>query len=215
MSQFIINSDYPMDKLVWLKEGQAKMNQWGEVTIELEHAIPAQIFVRGVWTIDNWETTYTFGTQRQESQYYTILSTLSADDNKVYLYASKEGAGNKDFKYRLWGVMYEQETRNVDVSPTASLSRNKFVINTDYKYPSLAIEGISDAGKTVYHHLGAYPFVDIWGKGDNTRGYEILTGDSFGSIYGSGEWAKLTTDAIIFSANTMPYKKYYFRIYMP
>lgn len=213
--KFILNSDYPVDKIVWLKEGDATMDAWGNINITLPHTVGAQIYVNGVWTIDDWTTTYNFSAQRQVAQGYEYQATAKATDSTVKISAAHENGANKTFKYRLWGFISEESSKGIEIKPTAGQSANRLVFSSDYEYPMLYKEGIATPGTTIAHGLGEIPYVDVWGKMQNDTGYSIVSGDCFGEVYGYGENIKITANEVIFKSTAPLYESYYYRIYLP
>lgn len=217
--RFIFNSDFPVDKIIWLKQGEVKMNAWGSTgdnPIQIAHNIGAQIYVNGVWTIDDWNTTYNFNAERVDGQGLVYYSFLSATNSTVYLSGAHASGANKTFKYHIWAFAEEEATKGLEAKATAGQSANKLVLSTDYSYPMLVREGKASPDTTITHSLDEIPYVEVWGNDPyNNQGYRIVTGDSFGKIYGSGEMVKVTKNQIIFSSETSLYNNYYFRIYMP
>lgn len=216
--KFIFNSDYPIDKIVWLKEGQVQM-RWGSTgdnPIEIAHDLGVQLYVNGVWTIDDWATTYTFNASRIDGQGYVYQSMLAANDQKVYLRGQHAQGDNKTFKYRLWGFLSEESTKGIPANKTAGWSGNKLVLSTDHDYPMLCKEGVVAPGTTITHALGDIPYVDVWGRSPyDNYGYRTISDDSFGQIYGSGGLVQIDSQKIVFRNNTDQYNSYYYRIYMP
>lgn len=217
--KFILNSDYPIDKIVWLKEGEKKMNasgSTGDNPIEITHNMGVQVYVTGVWTIDDWQTTYTFNADRVDGQGYLYQSVLGSTDAKVYVFAAHASGANKQFKYRIWGFMHEDATKGIEAKATAGYGMNRLVFSTDYEYPMLYKEGTASPNTVITHSLGVIPYVDIWGKssyGDHR--YSLVTDDQFGQTYGTGELIKITDSTITISSDTSQYNGYYYRIYLP
>ena len=59
--KFIFNSDYPIDKIVWLEQGEFDTDNYGNFEKTIAHKLLATPFVKGVWTYDDWATTWMFG----------------------------------------------------------------------------------------------------------------------------------------------------------
>lgn len=216
--RFIFNSDYPIDKIVWLKEGQVQMQlgSTGDDPIEIAHDLGVQLYVNGVWTIDNWATTYTFNASRIDGQGYAYQSLLAATASKVYLSGQHAQGGTSTFKYRLWGFLSEDATKGIPAKRTAGWSGNKLVLSTDHDYPMLCKEGVAAPGTTITHALGDIPYVDVWGRSPYTNyGYSTISNDSFGRAYGMGELVQIDSQKILFRNDSTQYDSYYYRIYMP
>lgn len=212
MSNLAIDTDHPMDKVVFLKEGQVSVTTANDAVFSFNHGIGAMLFVDGIWSPDNWSTTYQFGSSKRVGDVIAITSSLLANDTRV------EGTirynQNVTAKYRIWGFIEESTTLNLSVSETASKSENLFVINSDYNYPRLIAEGIANKGDTINHNAGVIPRVDIWRYDSYIQGYGKLYNDGFGLTYGGfGEFAKITANQIVFSNVTGAGDRYYYRVY--
>ena len=209
------NSDLPMDKVVWLEEGELTTDQWGSWDITIAHKLQAAPFVKGIWTTTDWATTWLTGSQRIDGQIVTDMSDVGSDGTNVYFSGFTNGS-NVKVKYKLWGVWCEDETRGFIAEFTKNKSKNRFILNSDYSYPQLVKEGYLTQGQTLTHSLGFIPYVDVWGYAtikSGVNGYKQWTRDSFGSIWGSGQDVQVTANTLTLgSSNTAPSKIYY-RIY--
>jgi hypothetical protein len=211
---FSFNSDLPMDKVIWLAEGEVTTDEWGNWDITIPHKLQALPFVKGVWTTTDWATTWLTGSQRIDGQSTTDTSDVGADATNVYFSGFSDP--NTKLKYKLWGVWCEGETKGKLAAFTKNLSKNKFVLNSDYNYPQLVKEGYLERGQTATHNLGFIPYCDVWAYEQirsGVNGYRQWTRDAFGSIWGTGENVKITDSNLsLSSANSAPSKIYY-RIY--
>lgn len=210
------NSDLPMDKIVWLYQGSTTANSWGAWDVTIPHKLQAAPFVKGVWTLDNWNTTWMTNARRQNGQYIDIACDVASDSTNVYLYGSSETA-NATIKYKLWGVWNENDTRSTLAEFTKGNSTNKFVINSDYNYPQLVMEGYLNKNSSINHGLDFYPQCDIWGYGNihydpNLYGYYQLAEDYFSSASGL-PIVKITKNTLSLSNYASAPSKIYYRIY--
>ena len=216
MSKFILDTDHPMDKLVWLWEGDISLDNFGFGEKTVAHGVGAQIFVQGIWTVDNWQTTNTFGTQRQEGQIMTYGGDVESDGTNVHFYITAASALGGTAKVRFWGVVNELETQNLPIRATAELSSNKFVLNTDFRYPKLIMEGYTGKNTTVGYSLNTYPYVDIWVLRDNETMYSYLNRDLFDATDYGTPLVKVTKTGILFgNEQYYPINKFYYRVYEP
>lgn len=212
MSNLAIDTDHPMDKAVFLFEGQINVTTADDAIFRINHNIGAMLFVDGIWSPDNWATTFSFGSSRRTGDVIGITSSLLANDTRIE--GSIRYNANVTVKYRIWGFVNEAETLALDVAGTSALSQNIFVINSDYNYPRLVMEGYANKGDTINHNLGEIPRVDIWRYDSYIQGYGKLYNDGFGLTYGGfGEFAKITANQIEFSNVTGAGDKYYYRVY--
>ena len=219
-SNFIISSDYPIDKIVWLYQGEVTTNSYGSWELTIPHKLTARPYVKGVWTTNDWATTWTTGSQQLSGQSYTNSSQVASDGTNVYFSGYQETA-KKKVKYKLWGVWNEADTYSNEANPTYGMSSNRLIINTDLKYPKLIAEGYLEKNKTYTHSLGYIPYVEIWSYReigindyqDTVWAWVQHSEDQFGTIYGVTPQVQITDTTIkVTNTSTSPSKIYY-RIY--
>lgn len=201
-----------------MQEGETTLDAYGDTPndITIQHNIGVQIYTNGVWTIDDWQTTYNFNANRMDAQTYYYASTLSSTASVVTLNASHMDGANKKLKYRVWGFMDEEATKGIGANKTAGYSLNRLVLSTDYQYPMLYKEGKATPNTTITHSLGVIPYVDIWtGSTANNHPFRLVTDDQFGIVYGEGGLVQVTDSAITFTNSSYADDEYYYRIYLP
>lgn len=212
LSNLILDSDYPIDKIVWLHEGTMNLSQ-GVNTLTIPHGVGAQIYPKGIWTVDDWATTQMFGVMRYgQGGLLDFTSQLSADSLNTDITLRYE-IGSATAKIRLWGVCNDTQIPNLEVPNTAPLSNNNLVIDTRNNYPKLFLEGFATPNTTVNHNLGAIPQVDIWAFDSYSNQWYLFADDSFGTMFGLGEFVKLTASTLEFTNNSGASSNYYYRIY--
>jgi hypothetical protein len=211
MNNFLFNSDHPIDKLVWLYEGEQTLSG-GYKEFTIAHNVGAQLFVQGIWSDNDWATTYPFCTQRVSGQTFAFRSTLYSGTSNVVGTILLDGGGSKKIKVRLWGVVHEGETLGLELNPTSVLSTNKFVLNTDNNYPQLLMDGYANPGTTIDHLLNEYPYVDVWYKASWSSGYSYVNDTCSG--LGSDNLVYTTTNSLVLGSGAQ-ITKYYYRIYQP
>lgn len=171
LNHFIFNSDYPTDKIVWLKEGQTTTpSSVGNKTVTFNMAnelgSPLSIFVKGAWSNDNWATSYMIGTSRTatSSPQMYIGTYLDWNNNnlRLQIQISNSAATSKTIKYRLWGVVRDDAQQAVEYPKNASVGKAKLIFNTELNYPRLYKDGIAKAGDVIEHNLQKIPYVDFW-----------------------------------------------------
>lgn len=209
MSDLLIDSDSPMDKVVYLYEGSVRTD-YQTAQFNLTHGVGAILFVDGIWSADNWATTYSFGASKRSGDVMAITSNLNSDSSRIegYILVDRDVA----IRYKLWGVVSEMDTLDLNVDETASESANRFIINSDYNYPRLIREGMATPNTTITHGLGSIPRVDVWRYSGNM--WAKMYNDGFGTTYGGfGEFVKLSDRNIVFTDNLGCADRYYYRIY--
>lgn len=227
MSHFLLSTDRPIDKIAWMWEGELELNHsdgdiayWGSKFFN--HNIGTQLFVKGIWSVDDWATTYSFGGTKLTSANLTEISSYCrANDTRVEFGATLKSDRALTAKVRLWGFVYEDETKGLELNPTVGLSRNKYALNTDFNYPRLYAEGYATKGGSSlgYDFDGALPYVDVWYIEPNSGNFEYL---DFGFYLNDvdTQWdaavVQIYRDVTLFDVEEQkPYTKYYYRIYEP
>lgn len=165
-NNFLLDSDYPMDKIVFLGEFEIEITSLGEYGYApfyevIPHHLGAIPFCNGVFSIDNWQTTYQVGAAIVEGDFAPKTFNLGSDANNIYISGTIDQIGT--LKARVWGVFDESTTLGTVADPTSGVT--DFILNSDYNYPRLVKNGLIDATEgtsTVNHNLGYVPFCDVW-----------------------------------------------------
>lgn len=213
MDNFLLNTDYPADKVVWLKEGTINANA-GSNDITLSHSFGVNLFVRGVFSRDNFSTTYEFGTYKYlpNSLVTDFSSYIASNTNEVLANIYLDSGAT--VKYRLWGVVNEAETQNLDINGTASETTNRFIVNTEYNLPRLYAEGYASPNTDFNHLLGFVPYVDVWGYDQYMAKWTLLPIGIFGSAFGVGSPVKVDIAKVSFTDQNPTYTNFYYRVYV-
>ena len=158
LDSFIVNSDYPADKIVWTAEGVAdSTNQYWEDVFGgmVLEPIPDSldwrtILIDGVWTNDDWETQYPINTNSRVMGYTeTGQGSYTVQFDELYLdimpkvqvlsfmfeyqcaAISARVYGGRTLKYRLWAYVMESDWDSYSETRTAETLANKLQLNTD------------------------------------------------------------------------------------
>lgn len=162
---FLLNTDYPMDKVIFLWEGYYDFS----LPKVCDHGLSFTPLVKIVWsTTSTFDTTYGVGdgpvTSITSTPFSPQLFSAYADSSSIYAIFGYPGAVAGAY-IRIYAFM--PSNINVDTPPTAS-SADSFVVNTDYNYSKLLMEGVtatssvSSSSEVVVHGLGYYPQVEVW-----------------------------------------------------
>ena len=173
---FLINTDYEMDKIIYFKEQYVTPNQYGRATIA--HGLGITPLITGVWsTTSDFAVPHPFSPPRSyyssaadENKWITDTVECYADSTNIYLdlYSGSVDAfppTTYPFYVRLMG--FEPSNSNADL-PSTSDNAGKFIINTDYNYLKLhstgveAFPGSSPEVITITHNLGYRPQALFW-----------------------------------------------------
>lgn len=159
LDSFIVNSDYPAEKIVWTAEGTAdSTNQYwadffgGAVLEPIPESLDwRNILIDGVWTNDDWETQYPINTNSRVMGYINTGQgsyTVEFDELDVYIFPkgvevlsfrfeyqcamiSARAYGGRTLKYRLWAYVMESDWNSYSDTKTAETLASKLQLNTD------------------------------------------------------------------------------------
>lgn len=213
MQDFLLNTDYSADKIVWLKDGSISANA-GSNDIRLSNTLGVNLFVRGVFSRDNFQTAYEFGTDKYLANSLVLdFSSYVASDTSEVL-ANIWLNSSSTVQYRLWGVVNEAETQNLDINGTASDTTNEFIVNTKYNLPRLYAEGYANPDTDYNHSLGFIPYVDVWAYDQYMNKWSLLPVGIFGSAFGTGSPIKVDASKISFTSQNPTYTNFYYRVYV-
>lgn len=155
---FLLNTDYELDKIVLVKTGSFTNS------VDISHTLSFTPLAFGVWSFDsNFTTTNSLGDSALATEYgYTPPTTVNCRSfsNKITLKASGENATTATIYYRLYAMA--PPGTNAD-APTTSDLANQFILNTDYNYRKLNATGtFAQPGQSYSHNLGYLPQVMAW-----------------------------------------------------
>lgn len=200
-----MTSDYPMDKIVFFWEGEVTFTS--SITTPaafIPHNLPFAPLVFGVFTEDNWATTYT-------EPCYEPWVVLLSHNNNIEVRAYKAGGGGK-VKIRMFGF----EPSGDSILPPTSTQASAFVLNSDYGYLKLYAAGsvITDDGgnASISHNLGFVPIVMGWiSYPDGIQRWE----QSRGIAGGSKQGIEISDTKMMFhnDGTVDPGSVFYYRIY--
>ena len=226
---FVFNSEYPIDKVIYLKEGKVTSN--GVVNqVSFPHNLGFTPFVDGIYSFGDpsFNESYTFGSGKNitigtppNTLQVPIYLNISADKNNIYVifnFLPSDYVG--DIYFKIYGLA--DESADVDVQPTANQA-DKFVFNSKYNYCKIIKEGYADPqgeGKDVVinHGLGYYPQVSVWmSSAIGPEGWDKY--QTFALILGFpkyNNWVEITDQSVIFHISDSPGSdgtRFYYRIY--
>lgn len=229
LNRFIFNSDYPMDKIIWLNEGQTTTGAVGndkiiEIDVQTQFNSKWPIFVKGAYTFDDWASSIMVGATHSATTTPAkyVLTYLMWSSGKVRLTFSTNNSGgaNKSVKYRLWGVQRDDIDFAVDYPKNSSINKSKLIFNSDNNYPRIYKEGVAMTGDVIQHDLQRIPFVDYWhvtGSQTPNSLTSLWTYAPYGGLRTSGTFnmptVKATNTTIEFTKSGSSDVYYYYRIY--
>lgn len=200
-SNFLLNTDYPIDKIVYMQEGSWTPTSFDPETGSASNyevfttGIQATNFVCGEWSDDGFATSFPIGSvvgggwYRRDSQslLYRLIKGVEAYCGWGGVGISMSAFENKTIDFRFY-VLISEADWNAESNKTAGLS-NKLVLDTRENYPKLfedrIIELQADTPFVLNHNLGFRPFVRAWGgwnSDDPTERIFMPDADSIKSI---------------------------------
>ena len=180
---FLLNTDYEMDKIIYFKETKVTPDQFGDAIIP--YSLGFAPLITGLW-----DRSENFNTPRSFSQtsfldpitYQPVTDTVScsAGENGILLTMFSEQIA--PFYVRLIG--FEPSNSHRKIGKT-SQNANKFILNTDYNYLKLYKKGVEDikintsSGTvdpiTITHNLGYRPQALFWHEISDDYGGSSIT----------------------------------------
>lgn len=196
---FLLNSDYPLDKVVYLNNGSTVFDN--ATPIEIAHGLPFTPLVGGYWSFDaDFSTTYEFytGDFPSGNSDYIFAHEVDIESNATIITITMIDliGDSKTFYYRLYA--FQPDDYSADILPLAS-SGDNFVLNTDYNYMKLFNSDHftmgTDTSHTVDHNLGFMPVAMGWYSYFGSTIPIIRAGDISNGIL----TVEVTTTSIVFS----------------
>ena len=211
-TDFLLNTDYEMDKIVYFKEGEFT----GEDIFD--HNLNFTPLLFGVWSTDNdFSNSNTIGSTSVSYEPGATnplgVYAISYDYNKhIKIRTVGDGRTTTKIYYRLYAF---EPPNSKSSSPHTSSAAKQFILNTDYNYRKLKASGtFTQIGEEYYHNLGYIPHVVAWAKFQTDDGGEIEP-FSWGSLF-TGIYMTITPEKIKFSPDVSIYSRdfeIYWRIY--
>lgn len=157
-NNFIINSDYPLEKVAFLAEGDiypSTTSTGTELYLKfLDNPTGNKLLLDGLFSKDNWQTV-----ERSPDFINGLWSNESEIGYRAWI-GDWEG-----WKFRIWGFLPEDDL-TANGQATASLSATKMNLTTNLNYYKIAKTGktttTANADATVPHDLGYIPMFKAW-----------------------------------------------------
>lgn len=164
---FILDSDYPMDKIVFIGEYTVQPTEIPDY-FTANHNLGTLPLIIGIASNDNWQTTIPLPA-------LDIGIDVYSDNTKIMVVNMSDST----YSVKVFGLTVESD--NSDFSATSDLAQS-YILNTEYDYMKLLMSGEfqfdSAKTKTVQHNLGYVPTVLAWEEID-------LSAISLGIMYES------------------------------
>lgn len=216
---FLLNTDYPLDKVVFLNSGSITFAVSGTDYI-FAHGLPFTPLIKVTWsTSADFSTTYGVGDGPVSTDpnfpFLPQLTLAYADSTNVTLSFGNPGSVATAY-IRVYAMMPTDVEQEVDFTANAA---DSFVLNTDYNYTKLYMSGVTSSSSTpgssefVTHNLNYYPQVEVWfTKGSSTYATSFVQMLDGVQIYESFEIS--TTDLTMRRDPSLATTEYFhYRIY--
>ena len=199
---FLLNTDYEMDKIIYFKEGEIEAMQ----SKTIPHKLPFKPLVFGICSFNSDYS----DARAIPFQYFTtdntIAFTMDANGTNIQLGYVNYASGAPKMYYRIYA--FEPSDSRSKIGSTSKHAK-QFILNTDYNYCKLHSKGIANGNATITHNLGYIPQVLAWDELSSgwLMPVEYIT---LNNPYGIGvQNVKITNTQVIFSG----YNKVHYRIY--
>lgn len=166
-----VSSDYPMDKVVFLKTGSYSFTNGNGLIIPIPHGLKFTPLVNGSWSMtSNFSIQYEFSSGEFPSgnngYLYKRVMNIFADATNIYITGDNIGSTVTAY-YRIYG--FEPSHVTSSYAPL-SAQADDFSISSDYNNPKLLLNNYIDlpAGTAtdqyinVLHNIGTIPQAMGW-----------------------------------------------------
>lgn len=218
-----LNTDYPLDKVVWMYESSVTLAAFDIVDVTIPHGLGFIPLPKGMWTNQsNWATSYDFNsgpiiTNPSIPAYFTFQVVVESNPTNVILRTRSYVNTTTTLYYRIYCFMPSGVSA---LAPNTNTGGNRFIMNTDYNYTKLFMSGQTPTSSTpnstytLTHGLGYRPQVISWPQSGNTV-YDA----NFPMIWGgtiSDRGVDVGLDTITFKRSSVipSSESYHYRIYL-
>lgn len=218
---FLLNTDYEIDKIILVKEGQMD----GPGTTQVPHNMPFRPLVFGLCSFNSNYNTPNPTPYNQDPEYigsptpvinYRVSFDAHVEGNNIVITYINSNSSSTPIYYRLYA--FEPSDLNEKISPTKG-NTILFDMDTDNDYRKLYKKGQVEIGRTLtlQHDFGYTPQVMIWydlpayGQGYTTNNFSV-TDASAGQLYVSDRELKIQYPAqqgAIYNNAKIYYRIYY------
>lgn len=215
---YIVNSDYPMDFIVWGGTGNSTSSNYNQTVTTISHGLPFKPLVFGQFSLDNGATWMPMGLY----DYFVnkIDIWIESDATNVYVNFTYLASGSKTIQFRIWAFAPADADASVVIPASSS---NDYRLNTDFNYSKLVKAGkwtiTTGARQTIFSHgLGYTPEVMVWFETSNGRIRDAAAQFSGNTTYwpiqytqidNTALYARFTSTAI----GSLNYTAVHYRIY--
>lgn len=154
---FLLNTDYEMDKIVYYKSGELLPNNGHSAQTIDNFNLGFIPLIFAVFSFDKDFTDTRMDFMYSINNDVTIIVNAYSDSVRIDYWNTPNP--NKKLYYRVYG--FEPSNSRASVGYTQKDAK-EFILNTDYNYCKLYKKGVVDSDTTITHNLGYVPFVLAW-----------------------------------------------------
>ena len=199
---FLLNTDYEMDKIVYFEQGEISEGQ----TITLPHKLGFAPLVFGICSFNSDYSDARSIPYQKQTQDELIDFQIFATTSDVQITYVNYADNPPKMYYRIYA--FEPADSHAKIGATSKYAK-QFILNTDYNYCKLWKKGISVGNETITHNFGYLPQVMAWQEangGITPLEYSLLN-DPWGN---TPTYAKITTTTVEFTnLGRLHYRIYY------
>lgn len=165
LENLLISSDAPADKVIYQLEYSVTLASFAFSDDHIPHNLGFTPLMNAQWsTSPTFDTSYNISGGPLIGPDRAYNTGIDADGTNVNISTFNRTGSSVTLYFRAYGLM--PSNASVDV-PFTSFAGDDFIINSDYNYTKLLLEGIQPlpAGTATYtipHNLGYKPQVGLW-----------------------------------------------------
>ena len=205
---FLLNTDYEMDKIILFKEGSLNSGQYD---VSLPHSLGFAPLIFGVcaFNADFSDPRSIPYTNQTSTDFVTFDVSATSTDIKVS-YNSSSGTPSKAY-YRIYAFEPSDVTASI---PSTSGDATNFILNTDYNYCKLYQKGVINASNvtTITHNFGYLPQVMAW-RESNGKIFASNIADWYSGDIGDTYGVKVTPTEVVLKFANIGLDRVHYRIY--
>jgi hypothetical protein len=210
---FLLNTDFPLDKIIFKTEGSFVINSFDFVDKMIPHGFTFGILPLGTWSTDpNFTTSYDFGSGPLGGSPFAINNGISSDATRILVSTTNNTNAPVTFYYRIYAFL--PADKDV-VTPSTANQADTFAFSTDYNYSKLFINQIytqpAGAGgiQNVIHNLGYRPQVLCWQERNGEISPTVVADLGIGIFY-----CIVTATSIQLTFDSNPNMRIHLRVYL-
>lgn len=152
---FLLNTDYEMDKIIYFNDGNLSAGQSKNIT----HKLGFKPLVFGVCAFNEDFSDPRALPFQQITQSNTVNFNITSTSTQISMNYINYASPDSKAYYRIYA--FEPSDSRAKVGATSKHAKT-FILNTDYNYCKLFKKGIATGDTTISHNLGYIPQILAW-----------------------------------------------------